>query len=75
MSNMPPQRFNYQQRVGREAGDVTYSFALTLCGTERDEYYFSNPSKITNEARRPYLDLSCSKYPADGIYGGTVSSL
>src|SRR5262249_36462396 len=42
MANMPPQRFNYQQRVGRagRAGQV-FSYAVTLCRDRtHDDYYF-----------------------------------
>ena len=49
LANMPPMRFNYQQRVGR-AGRRGQAFAtaLTLCrGRSHDEYYFANPARIT----------------------------
>lgn len=51
LANMPPMRFNYQQRVGR-AGRRKQAFAivLTLCrGRSHDEYYFKNPGRITGE--------------------------
>lgn len=60
MANMPPQRFNYQQRVGRagRAGQAL-SFALTLCRERtHDEYYFNRPERITGDVPpEPFLDL------------------
>jgi len=49
LANMPPMRFNYQQRVGR-AGRRGQAFAvvLTLCrGRSHDEHYFTHPERIT----------------------------
>ncbi|OPG04676.1 hypothetical protein B1R27_24305 [Streptomyces sp. GKU 895] len=58
MANMPPTRFNYQQRVGR-AGRRTspVALALTVCrGRSHDEHYFQDPKRITNDPTpRPYL--------------------
>lgn len=51
LANMPPMRFNYQQRVGR-AGRRKQAFAavLTLCrGRSHDEHYFGCPERITGD--------------------------
>lgn len=56
MANMPPMRFNYQQRAGR-AGRRKQAFAvaLTLCrgGRSHDDYYYNNPSIITSQPPPP----------------------
>ncbi len=61
MANMPPRRFNYQQRVGRagrRAGGV--SLAITFCrGRSHDDFYFQRPDSITGDPPpAPYVDVT-----------------
>jgi hypothetical protein len=61
LANMPPMRFNYQQRAGR-AGRRGQAFALvlTLCrGRSHDEYYYRHPERITGDVPPvPFLSLA-----------------
>lgn len=60
MANMPPRRFNYQQRVGRAGRRASgVSLAVTFCrGRSHDDFYYQRPESMTGDSPPPpYVDM------------------
>lgn len=71
MGNVPPQRFNYQQRVGR-AGRRGNSLAVALTiakGGSHDQTHYQEPERmVSSSPKDPYLEVRIKEIAERIIY-------